>query len=72
MKTALLAIVLAFAFAACHDDPPPCYVGDYRACACANGATGYAACLPTQDGFGPCPCDGKTPTFDAGAEDGGP
>lgn len=60
-------MVVVAVVAACHDDEPPCHAGDHVACTCSSGATGYAACLPSQDGFGPCPCDGVTPGPDAGA-----
>lgn len=67
MKSVALGLLAIALVIACHDDEPTCYVGDLVACTCSDGATGYAACLPSQDGFGACPCDGKTPTFDAGA-----
>ena len=57
--------------AACGaEDQPACYAGEYRSCSCANDETGYQQCLPAQDGFGTCPCDGKTPIADAGIDTG--
>lgn len=64
------AIALALLPAACHEDYPTCYAGDYRACSCANGATGYQQCNVAKDDFDPCPCDGKTPIADASADTG--
>jgi hypothetical protein len=63
---AIVAIV-----AACNGhDEPTCFAGEYRSCSCASGATGYQQCLPTQDGFAACPCDGKTPIAEAGIDTG--
>jgi hypothetical protein len=52
--------------AACAEDRPACYTGDFRACACAGGASGYQACV-SPDGYGACVCDGTTPGLDASA-----
>ncbi|HEY8079051.1 MAG TPA: hypothetical protein VIF62_33190 [Labilithrix sp.] len=53
-----LAVVVA---TGCGTDFPTCYADEYRACGCTNGANGYQQCLPSQDGFAACVCDGKTP-----------
>jgi hypothetical protein len=74
MKLSGLLFVLGViaVVAACAADHPTCYAGEYRSCSCANGATGYQQCLPTQDGYGACPCDGKTPIADGGIDTGIP
>lgn len=61
------AVALTVVVAACVDDFRPCYQGDYRACTCTNGAAGFAACAPAQDGFAACVCDGRTPGVDGSA-----
>jgi hypothetical protein len=73
VKLASLVLVLAvcaLGFAACEPDRPGCYSGEYRACVCDAGATGYQQCLATQDGYAACVCNGITPVADAGAESG--
>jgi hypothetical protein len=58
--------------AACADDQPACFAGDFRGCTCpgtganASPAPGYQACLGA-DGYGACVCDGTTPGLDASA-----
>lgn len=63
-QTRLLALAALFALvaAACGDDAPPCELGDRRACSCADGRQGYAACTAAQSGFGACDCDSGTPS----------
>ncbi len=65
MKTraACIAIVVCVLLAiACGKEEPTCYAGDYHACTCNNGAaTGYAVCVPDQNQFSGCVCDGVTP-----------
>jgi hypothetical protein len=62
---ALAVAAAAVTGAGCHEDYPTCYAGEYRACECGGGATGYAQCLASEDGYAPCVCDGRTPASDA-------
>jgi hypothetical protein len=52
---------------ACGERFPTCYEGDHRACTCGGASEGYQACLPAEDAYGPCVCDGVTPGADASA-----
>jgi hypothetical protein len=49
---------------ACRVDDPTCYEGDFVACTCSNGRAGYQGCLPAQERYGTCVCDGTTPGLD--------
>jgi hypothetical protein len=62
----LVALVLP---AACRDERPACYEGDFAACSCPDGKAGYQACLPAEEGYGACVCDGTTPGLDGSFED---
>ncbi len=74
----LVSFVVATTSAACHEDQPACFVGEFAGCSCRPGVTGYQVCLPSEEGYGTCVCDGKTPGIDAGragtvgAPDAGP
>jgi hypothetical protein len=65
VSLAALAAAVASCCLACTEDRPACYVGEYVACSCVNGALGYAGCDPQIAGYGPCVCDGSTPGLDA-------
>lgn len=58
-------VVIALRGAACAQDRPVCHAGEYAACACADGAVGYAVCQERVASYGSCVCDGKTPGLDA-------
>jgi len=57
--------------AACGDDPPVCYAGDFRACTCLDATNGYQACRPAENTYTPCRCDGTTPGVDPGPPEAG-
>ncbi len=57
----LAAVVVAVAASACGKDQPACFAGDYQACSCADGASGWAVCVPDQNAYSGCVCDGTTP-----------
>lgn len=59
----LLALVVGVA--ACRNDAPECYAAEYAACFCAENQRGYQQCLPSEDGYGACVCNGQTPGLDA-------
>jgi len=54
---------------ACRVDGPPCYAGDFVGCTCSNGKTGYQSCLPDEERYAACVCDGTTPGLDGSFED---
>jgi hypothetical protein len=60
----LAAVVLA----ACGDDAPACYEGEYAACRC-GAAEGYQRC--EGESYGVCTCDGTTPGLVATGGHGG-
>ncbi|MBX3192800.1 MAG: hypothetical protein KF819_37800 [Labilithrix sp.] len=61
MRGVVVLTMAMLVVAACTTDFPPCYRGEYRGCSCPDGARGYESCNITQDGFGACVCDGRTP-----------
>src|SRR4051812_8971416 len=64
-----LALSATAAPLACTTEGRACYPGDYRACACGNGARGLFRCSPTGDAYGACDCSGIVPgTAPADAE----
>jgi hypothetical protein len=72
-RAALVAsLVVALAIAACGEDQPTCFAAEYAACSCSVAASGYQQCLASEDGYGPCVCNGRTPGVDAGAGTGAP
>lgn len=74
MRTAVwlaLSVPLAMLLvlpAACREDGPVCYEGDFSACSCAGAALGYRACVAADQSYGPCICDGTTPGLDGSFE----
>jgi len=70
VSTLALALVTSTATVGCDEDRPTCYAGDYRSCACADGARGFAACAAGGE-YGGCVCDGRVPGLDASAADAG-
>lgn len=75
LSAAMFALGVLVASSACSEDFAACYEGDYLACACPNGASGFQQCNPALDGYGVCVCDGRIPgvpaVVDAGREGGG-
>jgi hypothetical protein len=69
LAACILGLVPLCAVAACGEDQPFCFAGDYRACSCSADTRGYQRCMPSQDGYDVCVCDGKTPGLDAGRAD---
>jgi hypothetical protein len=71
--TLLATALLALAGARCHDTPL-CYEGDYIACRCADGRSGFAACAEGGEAYGECACDelpGVQPPDGTGGQGGG-
>jgi hypothetical protein len=60
-RVGVVVVVLAVVGAACGKDQPACFAGDYHACDCSDGASGWAVCVPDQNGYSGCSCDGTTP-----------
>jgi len=58
--------------AACREDGPTCYAGDFAGCTCSGGALGYQACIASEERYGPCVCDGTTPGLDGSFEAAAP
>ncbi len=65
---AVPALVTLMLPAACREDGPSCYAGDWRACTCSGGALGYQGCIADREEFGECVCDGRTPGLDGSFE----
>jgi len=55
VRVALLACAALVAIG-CHDTPL-CYEGDWKACRCEDGRSGYAPCDAEDPSFGVCACD---------------
>lgn len=51
---------------ACLDGDRACYPSDWRACACADGAPGYAQCDAAGEAYGACDCSGMVPGLTTG------
>jgi hypothetical protein len=66
MRWLIACAIAVLTVAACGEEQPACFVGEYRSCACATGAAGYQRCV-SSDGYGACVCDGTTPGVDASA-----
>ncbi len=63
----LAAVLLA---GACSEQPA-CYAGDFRACTCADGRRGFAACDAAADAYGACASCGLVPGATWTASSGG-
>lgn len=66
---AVVAVIVVSIAAACGEDRPPCYRGDFIGCTCDGGRHGYQACRDAEDGYAACVCDGTTPGLDASIAD---
>jgi hypothetical protein len=70
LASAIIAVALTLN--ACNGkDFPTCYAGEYAACQCADGASGFQVCAASQDRYDSCVCDGRVPGLDASLPDGG-
>ncbi len=76
LALSMLMLVTLVLPAACREEGPVCYAGDFIACSCAGGGLGYQACVAADERYGPCVCDGTTPgldgSFEAATADAGP
>jgi len=60
-RVARLAILGALLLAGACSEPRTCYEGDFVACACDDGRSGFAACDAQSDAFGACGYCGTVP-----------
>ena len=59
MIASVILVGIALALGACSQSAGrPCYPGDYVACTCVDGKTGFSKCDGTGSGYGACDCTG--------------